>query len=163
MDSVGATLAKCSQWDEPRTIAGNPFHLACRLEPAATEDEIRDAWPDKILPAEVRDLWATSRRAELFVDVDYGQWGLRLLSPVGSAARSQQEQRARPADMDPEDVVIGEFLGDQDLVVVDADGAVLIALPLDQRADWYRVARDLAAFLDRYVATSGEKYWEPKS
>jgi hypothetical protein len=135
--------------------------LACRLEPPATESEIRDAWPDETLPAEVRDLWTTARTADLFLDVDYGQWGLRLLSPIGSATRSQQERCERPNDIEPEDVVIGEFLGDQDLVIVGDQGAVLVALPLDRRADWYRVGRGLAEFLHRYVATNGEKFWAP--
>jgi hypothetical protein len=160
MNSLQAALAECANWGEPRTVEGNPFRLMCRLEPPATEQEVSDAWGAKSLPTQVRELWTTSRGAELFVDIDYGQWGLKLLSPFESAAKSRQVQVERPADVGLKDVVIGRFLGDQDLVVVDDHEAVLIALPLDRRADWYRPAFDLSEFLSRYVAASGAKFWE---
>jgi hypothetical protein len=60
------------------------------------------------------------------------------------------------------DLVVGQFLGDQDLLIADDAGAVLVALPLDGRADWYRPARNIAAFLGQYVTANGAKFWEQK-
>jgi hypothetical protein len=160
MITVRAALDKCADWGEPRTVEGNPFRLACRLEGAATPHEIDEAWPSKLLPTDLRELWTTSREGELFVDADYGQWGLNLLSPAASAARSAKEREERPDDFAPGDVVVGQFLGDQDLLVADDAGAVLVALPLDERADWYKPAPSLAEFLDRYVSAKGAKFWE---
>jgi hypothetical protein len=163
MSTVRAALAKCADWVQPRVVEGNPFRLTCRLEPAASTTEIGEAWSNRTLPSDLRELWTTSREAELFVDADYGQWGLNLFSPTASAARSAKEREERPVDIGSGDIVVGQFLGDQDLLVVDDTGAVLVALPLDARADWYRPARNLAEFLDRYVAANGAKFWERTS
>jgi hypothetical protein len=162
MSSVRAALARCAEWDQPRAVEGNPFRLVCRLERPATIDEVAEAWPSEKLPGELRELWTTSREADLFVDADYGQWGLSLLSPAASAAMSAQEQEQRPAEMRSGDVVVGQFLGDQDLLVLDDAGGVLVALPLDERADWYRPAPNIAEFLHRYLASNGSKFWERK-
>jgi hypothetical protein len=94
------------------------------------------------------------------VDVDYGQWGLELLSPRTSVEETAAQVAARGDDYRPTDVVIGRFLGDQDRLVVDAAGSVLVATPLDRRPDWYEPAPDVAAFLRQYVLSSGDKFWE---
>ena len=108
--------------------------------------------------------WSSSRQSRLFEDVEYGQWGLLLLSPEAAAQRTAQERVQRPAAYCADDVVIGEFLGDQELVVVAPSEAdrrhVLIALPMDDRPDWYAAAGSLAEFLDRYLTAFGDKYWE---
>jgi hypothetical protein len=155
-DAIARTLARC------RTIhpgEEQPFRLESRLASPATADDIRRAWGRAALPPSVVELWLTAGGAELFVDVTYGQWGLRLFSPAVSADRSRHEFLERPSDVRPDDVVLAEFLGDQDLLLVDAGGQPLIALPLDVRADWYRPAGSLGAFLDRYVTSDGRKFW----
>ena len=101
----------------------------------------------------------------LFEDVEYGQWGLVVLSPRESAERTMSEREARAGDFRDGDIVIAEFLGDQELLIRSApeepESGVLVALPLDPRADWYPVAQDLADFFDRYLESGGQKYWEP--
>jgi hypothetical protein len=139
-----------------------PFRLACSLSPPAAAGEVEGAWGSRDVPDDARLLWATSRESRLFEDVEYGQWGLVLLSPAASAARTAVFRSGRPRDAEPGDVVIGEFRGDLDvLVLAPGSGRVLVALPLDRRSDWYDVAGSLAGFLDRYRAGMGEKYWEP--
>jgi hypothetical protein len=87
-----------------------------------------------------------------------------LLSPAESARRTAAVRAERPDDLRDDDVVIGEFLGDQELVVFApsqrGERRVLIALPLDRRDDWYGAASGLAEFLTRYRESEGEKYWE---
>jgi hypothetical protein len=96
------------------------------------------------------------------MDADYGQWGLRILSPDQSVERTRRELSERKDAFRSGDVVLGEFFGDQDLLVVDKEGRVLVALPLDPRADWFQPAPTLTEFFDRYVSTDGAKYWEQK-
>jgi hypothetical protein len=76
----------------------------------------------------------------------------------------KQEHAARPADLRPDDVVLGEFLGDQELLVLGPSEAgqrrILVVLPLDGRDDWLGAAQDLGGFLDRYIDHAGDKYWE---
>jgi hypothetical protein len=158
MVTVAEALERCTAWEQPRLVEGYPFKVACRLQGPATPEEIAGAGVS--VPEPVENLWKTARSAELFVDVEHGQTGLRLLSPADSARRSAQERADRPSDFRDDDVVVGEFLGDQDLLVVDAGGQPLVALPLDERADWDRPAGHLADFLSRFVAADGDKYWE---
>jgi hypothetical protein len=136
------------------------------LEPAK-DSEVRAEWTSTTVPLDVLEFWSECRGARLFEDLDHGQWGLVLLDPSTSARRTAQERRDRPRELFRDDIVIGEFLGDQDLLVVAPaeSGArrVLVPLPLDTRSDWYGVGTDLANFLDRYVAAKGEKFWEQQS
>lgn len=143
----------------PRRTARNPFALHSSFAPPSRSEEIEEAWPQGV-NRQARELWSAASEARLLADVDYGQWGLVVLSPTGSAARTNMERSARPADVEKGDVVIGEFLGDQDLLVLARTGQVLVALPLDHRGEWYVVGRDLADFLDRYWRADGEKFWE---
>lgn len=92
--------------------------------------------------------------------MEYGQWGLHLLSPADSARGTRQEMADRPNDYRPGDVVIGQFLGDQELLVLAAETpAVLGALPLYPRPDWTLVGW-FDDFLHQYFEAEGAKYWE---
>ena len=92
----------------------------------------------------------------LFKDADYGQWGLRIMSPDKSAARTAYEPQWRPSEVEPGDIALGEFLGDSDLLIVTRTGAALVALPLDPRKDWYRVGDTIDEFLAHYIDTNGD-------
>jgi hypothetical protein len=148
----------------PEGSSSNPFKLVSSVGDPSGASEVHEAWSDIELPGDLLELWASCREARLFEDVEYGQWGLVLLGPAASRARTAQERAARPSDLRPDDVVVGEFLGDQELVVLAPSEAgrrrVLIALPLDGRDDWFAAASSLGEFLVRYFDAAGEKYWE---
>ena len=122
--------------------------------------------PESSLPTALEEFWRVSSGATLFEDVEFGQWGLVLLSPAESASATQAFREERARDYVSGDRVLGRFLGDQDLLVVRCDetaddfGSIVVALPLDRRRDWYRVAEDLEAFLGDYERNQGSKYWE---
>lgn len=73
-------------------------------------------------------------------------------------------QRSR--DDVPGDLVIGKFLGDSDLLVVRCApdspdfGHVMVALPIDLRKDWYRVAGNLERFFQEDERSERAKFWE---
>jgi hypothetical protein len=162
MSLIAAALARIREQPTPPEPNNNPFQLDSVLEPAASRAEVEQAWPSGVGEPLV-ELWLTTRAGRLFVDVDYGQWGLVLLSPADSAARTAKERARRPGEVEATDVVVGEFLGDQELVLVTGEGRVLIALPLDGRSDWYAAAADLGEFLDAYWRHGGDKFWESRS
>jgi len=143
---------------------GNPFRLVSSVSPSATAIEVEAAWGPREMPDDVTNLWSACRSARLFEDADFGQWGLVLLDPQASRARTEAERLARQTDFRDGDVVVGEFLGDQELLVVAPSESgvrrVLIALPLDPRDDWFGAAPDLARFLEAYFDAGGNKYWE---
>jgi hypothetical protein len=102
----------------PEGSTSTPFKLVSTLSERAVADEVEQAWGGRDLPSDAVDPWAACREARLFEDVDYGQWGLALLAPSASAARTAQEREARPSEFGPDDIVLGEFLGDQELLVL---------------------------------------------
>jgi hypothetical protein len=83
---------------------------------------------------------------------------------MGAPARLRDAAPFRPLDFRSDDVVVGEFLGDQELLVLSPSEAglrrVLIALPLDARSEWFGAATSLVDFLDKYFGAGGSKYWE---
>jgi hypothetical protein len=79
--------------------------------------------------------------------------GALSCSPTASAERTAEQRALRPADYRPDDVVAGEFLGDLELFVMApseaGDRRILVALPLDDRQEWYPAAPDLARSLEK--------------
>lgn len=152
-------------WSTPRTATHRgeitPLELRCSLEEAPATSEAHMP-----LPAELAEFWRDSGGARLFEDTTYGQWGLVLLGRDAAADRTEMFVEERLRDARPGDLVVGEFLGDQDLLLVRCDqeasdfGSVLVALPLDGREDWYVLAPSLTAFLEEFEQEEGAKYWE---
>ncbi|MDP5226313.1 MULTISPECIES: hypothetical protein [Arthrobacter] len=97
-------------------------------------------------------------------DINYGQWGLHLLDWRKVAARTEEQQTARPDQMKVDDIVIGEFLGDLEILIYApsevAGSRLLVALPLDPRDDWCPAGDTIAAVLEGMLNANGEKYWE---
>lgn len=145
-NNISDALTSYDAFAELRNGVGiNPFKLACTRTAPASLEEIEACWRSGV-PAELRQLWLTSRNARLFEDTEYGQWGLALLSPKEAAARTLEFRTARSEDAMPADIVCGEFLGDSDLLILSGN--------------WYRPAPTLLSFLAQYREALGEKYWE---
>jgi hypothetical protein len=166
--AISETLKSlCQNWSvaQPGIHRGQvtQFRFRCTMEPSGPSLE-----SDTVLPSDVRDFWNTASGARLFEDVDYGQWGLVLLSTGESASATARFRQERSRDTIPGDMVIGYFLGDQDVLLVRTDpnmpdfGQILVALPLDARDDWYRAAPTLDAFLGKLSEAQGDKFWEER-
>jgi hypothetical protein len=118
------------------------------------------------IPPELRELWDSTSCLGMFLDVTYGQSGLVVWSPDQALVRHRRYSERRPDDFRSGDLIIGEFLGDSDLLIVRCDprsedfGSVMIALPLDERSDWEIPARSLSKFFRNLLDTEGRKYWE---
>ncbi|WP_180970204.1 SMI1/KNR4 family protein [Deinococcus planocerae] len=118
------------------------------------------------LPKALEDFWLRTSGARLYEDVTYGQWGLVLYSPEEAGARSQDAKEERPEDYRIGDLIVGEFLGDLDVLLIAAEmssfnfGAVYVASPLDPRAEWPKVGDNLGDFLEEFAQVNGEKFWE---
>jgi hypothetical protein len=163
MPALEDLLDSLMAWKQPPD-SDNPFSLACRVEPGADGDEIAAVLASSTCAHEPVAFWAACREAWLFEDTEFGQWGLHLLGPSESAVRTAGERAARPAELRPDDVVLGEFLGDSDLLVYapseQGSRRYLIALPLDPRDDWYAAGATIVEVLGRLLESGGDKYWE---
>lgn len=150
---------------EPVHVEGlPPIEFSCEFSSDGIEADEPEAIPLRC-PPDLKDFWAIARTAKLFEDRLFGQWGLEILDPGRSAELTADCLASRARDFLAGDLVIGRFLGDSDLLVVRTDdsrqdyGEILVALPLDPRGDWDRVAGSFREFLVRYVESGGDKYW----
>jgi hypothetical protein len=152
-------------WQVPRVGKLGTFSLACRFSSGMSGERL----PDIInihLPRELREMWSISQECQLFLDDDYGQWGLHILSPFDSENETSLFGLERLGDAEPGDLVIGCFVGDTDVLLIRCDpnaadfGSLIVAPPLDRRADWPIVASSLLEFLQKYAMTKGGKFWE---
>ncbi|WCO67154.1 hypothetical protein PO878_00260 [Iamia majanohamensis] len=127
---------------------------------------VRDELPHvegMALPGDLKKFWSAWSSVTLFEDGDYGQWGLHFFSVADSRRTTERERSDRPSDFLSSDLVLAEFLGDLELLVMDRSGTsekMLIALPLESRAHWPVVGDSLTDFLNRYVGSLGRKIWE---
>ena len=160
MSEIRTALERCASWKQERAAAGTRLRLACKLGAPLRKGEVAAAWPVRSLHPDLFELWMTCGEAELFIDVERGRWGLKILSPTDAAERTEFERRERPTDLEPGDVVLGELQDAEGLLVVTASGGVFVALPLDYRSDWRRAGDNLGQFLARYVESEGRRFWD---
>jgi hypothetical protein len=122
------------------------------------------------LPEEIKLLWSRASELRLLEDVNYGQWGCILWSPVEIVARHKQAFGWRgPDDFRRGDVILGEFRGDTDLVVLRCDpsqtdfGKIVVALAMDPRGDWPCVSSSITEFVLGFLSHPDKKFWEASS
>jgi hypothetical protein len=168
MKSLSDILDAIREWSSPREAWHRgkrcAFKLSCSLasNPASLDDVTGID-----IGSDLKEFWLISKSADLFKDEEYGQWGLKILSPAKAKGATATVRLESPDDIYDCDLVIGEFYGDTDLLIIDGQKAehgeypILVKLPLDERSEWPRVADSFADFLDKYVASQGDKYWEP--
>jgi len=144
-----------------------PMAMHCQVLPPQPWD--KKAFEESVgitLPLAIIHLWDKTSGLRLFEDITYGQWGLILWSPNQVMTEQEKHIAQRKEDFHPGDLIVGEFLGDADLLVLRCDetspdfGNVMIALPLDSREEWYLAANSLESFLSQFIATQGEKFWQ---
>lgn len=144
-----------------------PFPLRSMLCSPASDDNLETLRQiGHTLPYDLRLFWQQAAGARLFEDTTYGQWGFLLWGPCEAQARTANLFTERRDSLIRGDVVVGEFRGDSDLLLVRCDGEaedfgqVLIILPMDHRPVWPVVAPSFSKFLHQFVVSSGEKFWE---
>lgn len=146
-----------------RAPEGYAPHLMSSLSGPALLGEVARTWASVALPPDAGALWSVCRRAHLFEDTDCRGSGLVLLDPRTSARRTAEHVHGGEDFVD-DDLVIGEFLGDEELVIIAPsetdERRILIVLEHADREDWVGVGADLAEFLEAYFQAGGDKYWE---
>jgi hypothetical protein len=118
------------------------------------------------IPPELVEFWQNASNAMLFEDVDYGQWGLQIFPYSEVEVNTKLAQKRRSKQFRPGDLVVGQFLGDLDQLIVRCDasasdfGSVVIALQIYPREEWPTVAINFREFLNKYADANGDMYWE---
>ena len=142
-----------------------PMHSQV-LPPQPWDKKILEDSLSITLPLTIINLWNQTSGLRLFEDITYGQWGLILWSPAQVISEQEKRLAQRKSDFRPGDLIIGEFLGDADLLILRGDatspdfGNVMIALSLDSREEWDLAGLTLESFLNQLIAANGDKFWE---
>lgn len=155
-----ATLQR--NWANPRrTSDSDPnapdLEVACSFEEGRLNDVPQNT------PVDLEIFWKHYKRALLFEDQQFGQWGLEILDPSESLLATSEYELDRDRDRRIGDRVIGRFLGDSDVLLIRCDpsasdfGCIIVALPLDSREDWPLVGNSFSEFLKRYAKGEGKK------
>ena len=133
---------------------------------AAWSRELLEATLGVQLPEQLVEIWNEVSSLRLFEDREYGQWGLVLGPPARARELTEQQAGQRRDQIVPGDLVVGEFLGDSDLVLIRCDaskadfGRVLVERPIDGREFWPEVGESIDGFLEKYTRAGGEKFWD---
>jgi hypothetical protein len=161
-------LKKRAPVPDPEPALSPPMTLQCRVfPPVVWEKKGLERALSLVLPDELQNLWSIASEIRLMEDVNYGQWGCILWSPNEVIQRHLEATSwKRSEDLRPGDLVIGNFRGDPDLVILRCDstqadyGSIVIALPMDERAEWPVVARSISEFIEEFASNPERKYWE---
>lgn len=168
MTQIADLIASLAVWNTAKAAyhrgEKSPFLLQCQLSGSGAQ---REEFVDLQLGPDLEAFLRLANGADLFKDAQYGQWGLRLLSAREIQERSDQGRSETPEEVRDTDYIIGEFYGDSDQLILDASRhdqglfPVMVRLPIDERSDWPYIADSFAEFLERYLKSEGDKYWEP--
>lgn len=161
-------------WSQPKKASydneSHSFELTCIFNTGSLESEIINTFNlmgIKKLPLEYKNFLLISDGTFLFLDEKYSQAGLNFYSLEEFEAKiSFWLSSYRANSLIKGDLIIGEFLGDSDFVILRCDqeaddyGAIVISHPYDERKNWFYVEDGFTKFLSDFVRAEGYKYWE---
>lgn len=173
MKEISTLINELKQnWQTPKFPAYDPhsFELSCIINDGNSAHDLMDRVAvlgiHHISEAYLAFMNATDG-AVLFYDEKYGQAGLKLYGTRDIVqANIQWQDSYRNKELLPTDLVIGEFIGDSDLLLLNCDiksedyGKMIISLPIDKREDWYFLSEGFQEFLNHFIQNEGQKYWE---
>lgn len=162
------------EWSQPKKASYDnesySFELTCMFNEGSPESKIINTFElmsIKELPVEYKAFLRISNGAFLFLDEKYGQAGLNLYSLEELPNKISFWLSSYRADsLIKGDLIIGEFLGDSDFVILRCDkeasdyGAIVISHPYDERKNWFYEKDGFAKFFSDFVRAEGDKYWE---
>lgn len=159
-----------AEWEIPKYHFDGFFKLSCIFNDGCPiQDLIQSLHILGIhhIPNPYLDLMSITNGAKLFYDTEYGQSGLYLydLNDIIKCNMNWQKSYLNK-DLVDKDLIIGEFMGDSDLLILRCDiscldyGHIIVSLPIDERKDWYFVSNNLNDFLGQFSKNHGLKYWE---
>jgi len=99
-----------------------PFPLGTSVAPpiAWVPENLEQAVEGR-LPSDLLQLWQEAGELRLFEDREYGQWGLIIWPPRMALEKTAAERTDRPDQFRRADLLVGEFLGDADQLLIRCD------------------------------------------
>lgn len=158
------------EWGTPKAVIHygqeTLFTLVCEFSQPASEFDIEQVGGHCSPSRDLIQFWHLCAKAKLFKDVKFSQWGLVLYSPGEALSSTENFRLHRNRDCSFGDLIVGEFLGDSDLLLLRCDpdesdyGSVRVVNAIDPRSEWDSVSSSLSAFLGEFAIKQGCKFWE---
>lgn len=146
-----------SEWSIPKKAHHHGeqtiFRLKCEFNPGVNI-------MDSTISPELMNFYNITNGAILFKDVDYSQWGLLVYSSDELYYKNREIKKVRD-EFNESEIIIGEFLGDSDLLLLNQhNNSIVICTPILGRDDWHFLELTFTAFLNKFCTEEGEKFWE---
>jgi len=149
-------------WIEPKIDNSHKliYRVASKVKYHQKENEI----PINLsinLPNKVYNLYTVIDFGYFFKDLEYDQWGLRIFSLQECREKSNFWRKNIAESFDSKRWVIGEFLGDSDLLIFDERcSSVLVVDSAVGDKYWEIVGTDFSDFFSEYFKYPNDKFWE---
>lgn len=120
------------------------------------------------IPEQILECWGLCSSITLLRDKRRNLRGLRTHPPderIIEVNRYILKDVIQPEDYLTGDLILAEFGGEQDQLIVRCDpsaddfGELLIAMPIDSREDWFHMGNSLVRFLKDFIEHNGYTYW----
>ena len=117
------------------------------------------------LPISYINFLKMSNGALLFKDIQYGQWGCKILG-LDELMDVTKQVSTWGYDLKPGWIVFSTWLGDCDILVFDLNKSgngvrnyIIDGEQGEKVDDWVNIKGDFAVWIDRLIVAQGAKYW----
>ena len=131
----------------------------------ATNDDIEKFETNNkiILPCKFKEFLRISNGATLFKDVEYGQWGCKVLG-LEEIMEVTALVKGQGCELKADWIVFATWFGDTDVLVFDLSKKDFKDYILDGERceaieDWVNIKGNFEKWLDRLIVSQGAKYW----
>ena len=117
------------------------------------------------IPEYLHILWKYASNVYICEEINYGQWGLVLWNPIEVLHNNQGDPRFTAYHLEKGEIIIGEFKGDLDVVIIRCDknqedfGKIIIAEGMAPREEYEIVTKSLLEFLEKFMNDPTKKFW----
>lgn len=143
-------------WTSPKRVDHNGYlsknEFICELN-SNTEIVYH---PNFSYPLELIQLWEQIGNSKFFYDFQDHHWGLDIFDSTSSINLTIFEKHERIEDYFDGDLLIGEFIADNEYLLIRCDkskpdfGNILITNPVYKRDDWFEIENSLESFIKKY-------------
>jgi len=133
----------------------------------ATDFEIEDfeKTHNIILPTGFKDFLKISNGAMIFKDIQYGQWGCKILG-LDEIIDISNQVNSWGYELKSEWLVFATWLGDCDILVFDLNKSkngvnnyIVYGEQGESVDNWVNIKGDFVKWIDRLIVAQGAKYW----
>lgn len=134
-------------------------------QPATKEEIISFEKKNNIvLPEGYKNFLEISNGAILFKDVEYGQWGCKILG-LSELENANDNVKKWGYIVKDSWLVFATWIGDTDILIFDFDKLeenkdyILLGQPIYNSDKWSYIKGDFINWIDRLIVAQGAKYW----